>query len=144
MNQIKERHLNATYFVDFVYHEDTNSVWLPHFYKLLKCCFHLQCSGPPPSNAWLDYQNGTLVAVCNVSSVKTAANISWNHEGATRNTQAELDGIFIVESRLELRKETDAENLKCTIRHPDWPEEWIIKPTFRKSKKLSKSWHELF
>lgn len=98
------------------------------------CRFQLRCSGPPASDAWLDFQNGTLVATCNVSSVNTAANISWNHEGAAVSTREELDGVFIVESRLELLKETDAENLKCTIRHPDWPEELTIKPTFRNSK----------
>lgn len=125
--------------MDPVYHDSTNSIWLPHFPEFLMCCFHLQRSGPPASNVWLDFQNGTRVAVCNVSSVKTAANISWNYEGAVTNTQEELDGIFIVESRLELLKETDEENLKCIIRHPDWPEEWILKPTSQKSKELSKS-----
>lgn len=114
-------------------------LWHPHFSEFLMCRFQLHCSGPPASDAWLDYQNGTLVAVCNVSSVKTAANISWNYGGVATNTQKELDGIFIVESRLELLQETDAENLKCIIRHPDWPDEWIKKPTFRESRKLSKS-----
>ncbi|XP_075896111.1 cell surface glycoprotein CD200 receptor 1 isoform X2 [Nelusetta ayraudi] len=88
---------------------------------------------PPSSNAWLERRNGMLVAVCNVSSVKPAANISWNHEGVLVNTQEESDGMFIAESRLELLKETDAETLKCTIRHPDWPEEWILQPKFRES-----------
>lgn len=79
------------------------------------------------------------MAVCNVRSVKTAANISWNHEGAAITTQEELDGYIIVESRLELLEEADAENLQCIIRHPDWPAEWIKKLTLRKSKESLKS-----
>lgn len=102
-------------------------------------CFYLLCSGPPASNAWLEKQNGTLVAVCSVSSVKPAANISWNHEGVPVNTQEELDGMLVVESRLELPKEEDAETLECTIRHPDWPEEWKIKPKSGESKKYVKN-----
>lgn len=117
------------------YQDSTDRVWSPHFSVLLMSCFYLLCSGRPSSNAWLERQNGTVVAVCNVSSVKPAANISWNHEGVLVNTQQESDGMFIAESRLELLKETDAETLECTIEHPDWPEEWIIKHTFIESKK---------
>lgn len=127
---------SKAYFVDLLCTKTAQTEsGLLNFSEMLMSCFYLPCSGPPSWDAWLERQNGTLVAVCKVSSVKHAANISWNHEGVLVNTQAESDGKFIVESRLELLKETDTETLECTIRHPDWPEGLKLKPTFGENKK---------
>lgn len=102
------------------------------FPNSLISCFDPLASVPPDISAMWETQHGKLVAVCRAERGKPAANISWSHEGKPVETQAESDGFFTVESRLELPKGTDTKNLTCVISHPYWSEEQTLEPKPRK------------
>lgn len=78
-------------------------------------CFDLVT---PEIKAWIEYKDNTMVAVCRAENGNPAANISWNH---ARNSSVQqlpgINGLFTVESRLELPEGIDPENLSCTISH---------------------------
>ncbi|XP_026152321.1 cell surface glycoprotein CD200 receptor 1-B isoform X2 [Mastacembelus armatus] len=88
---------------------------------------------PPSISAWLEYKDNKMVAVCKAERSTPAANISWDHseESMTLKTKSS-DGFITVESRLELPKGMDTKNLTCTISHPYWEEERIIRPALQK------------
>ncbi|KAM6956057.1 cell surface glycoprotein CD200 receptor 1 isoform 2-T2 [Lycodopsis pacificus] len=89
---------------------------------------HVAITGPvPPSiSAWFYHEDNKMVAVCKAERGKPAATISWSHTGNISSVTNDSDGFFTVESRLELPKGMDTENLSCAIRHPNWTREKIL------------------
>ncbi|XP_005944946.1 cell surface glycoprotein CD200 receptor 1 isoform X1 [Haplochromis burtoni] len=82
------------------------------------CEIHVNITVTPEIKAWIEYKDNTMVAVCRAENGNPAANISWNH---ARNSSVQqlpgINGLFTVESRLELPEGIDPENLSCTISH---------------------------
>lgn len=75
------------------------------------------------------------MAVCKAEGGQPLANISWSHTGNSSSVETLL-GSHGVESRLELLKGMDTENLSCVIRHPFWKEEKILVPKSPKGQAL--------
>ncbi|XP_078118199.1 cell surface glycoprotein CD200 receptor 1-A isoform X3 [Sander vitreus] len=89
---------------------------------------HVDIKVDPRISAWLEFKDNKMVAVCKAERGKPAANISWSHTGYSSSVEPGLDGFFTVESRLELLEGMDKENLSCSIRHPYWKGEEILRP----------------
>ncbi|KAM7380374.1 hypothetical protein PAMP_003676 [Pampus punctatissimus] len=89
---------------------------------------------PPSISAWLEWKDNKMIAVCKAEKGKPAANISWSHTGnsSTLETQLGLDGLFTVESHLEVPESMDTKNLTCIIRHPYWETQRILEPKHTK------------
>ncbi|XP_070832457.1 cell surface glycoprotein CD200 receptor 1 [Chaetodon trifascialis] len=89
---------------------------------------------PPSASSWLEHEGNKMVAVCVAKRGKPAAHISWSHMGNSSSVKTQLDshGFFTVESRLELPKGMDTQNLSCAISHPYWAEKEILIPKPRK------------
>ncbi|KAM7407245.1 hypothetical protein PAMA_003123 [Pampus argenteus] len=91
---------------------------------------HVSITVPPSISAWLELKDNKMVAVCKAERGKPAANISWSHteNSASLETQRDFDGLFTVESRLEVPESMDTKNLSCIIRHPYWETQKILEP----------------
>ncbi|KAF3843153.1 hypothetical protein F7725_002002, partial [Dissostichus mawsoni] len=74
---------------------------------------------PPRLSSWLETKDNKMVAVCKAEGGNSAANISWSLSGIVSILEVkDRQGLFTVESRLELPEGMDTENLNCSIRHP--------------------------
>ncbi|XP_042370653.1 cell surface glycoprotein CD200 receptor 1-A isoform X2 [Plectropomus leopardus] len=93
---------------------------------------HVAITVPPKILAWLEHKDNKMVAVCRAERGKPAANISWSHGGNSSSKTIDSHGFYTVESRLELLKEMDRENLTCAIRHQSWKGEKILIPELPK------------
>lgn len=88
---------------------------------------HVTITAPPQISFWSEHKGNKTVAVCKAERGNPAANISWSHTGnLTVDTQCGPDGLFTVESHLEIPEGMDTQNLSCIIRHPFWKEEKIL------------------
>ncbi|XP_034549930.1 cell surface glycoprotein CD200 receptor 1-A, partial [Notolabrus celidotus] len=82
---------------------------------------------PPKVSMWLERKENRTVAVCKAESGNPAANISWSRAGNCKsNVSFDSQGLYTVESKLEVLDEVDAANLSCIIRHPCWKEEKML------------------
>ncbi|KAM9346820.1 cell surface glycoprotein CD200 receptor 1-like [Symphorus nematophorus] len=87
---------------------------------------------PPTISSWLERKDNKMVAVCKAERGKPAANITWSHTGnSSEETRTEPNGLFTVESRLELTEGMDTENLRCTIMHLFWKEAQTLRPKLK-------------
>ncbi|KAL3969849.1 polyadenylate-binding protein [Sarotherodon galilaeus] len=82
------------------------------------CEIHVKITVTPEIKAWIDHKDNTMVAVCRAENGNPAANISWN---CARNSSVEqlpgINGLFTVESRLELPEDMNPKDLRCIISH---------------------------
>ncbi|CAI5655799.1 unnamed protein product [Oreochromis niloticus] len=82
------------------------------------CEIHVKIIVTPEIKAWIDHKDNTMVAVCRAENGNPAASISWNY---AQNSSVEqlpgINGLFTVESRLELPEDMDPKNLSCIISH---------------------------
>lgn len=94
------------------------------------CKFHVNIIATPIMKAWLEHKGNTTVAVCRAENGNPAANISWSH---AQNSSVEqlpgINGLFTVESRLELPQSMAPKNLSCIIRYQNLTE--ILLPEFQ-------------
>ncbi|XP_033966035.1 cell surface glycoprotein CD200 receptor 1 [Pseudochaenichthys georgianus] len=89
------------------------------------CEIDVTITVPPRLSSWLETKDNKKVAVCKAEGGNPAANISWSHLGIGNASILEVkdpQGLFTVESRLELLEGMDTENLNCSIRHPSYLE----------------------
>ncbi|XP_047457733.1 cell surface glycoprotein CD200 receptor 1 isoform X2 [Mugil cephalus] len=94
---------------------------------------HVNITVPPSIHAWFERKDNKMVAVCEVVGVNPASNISWSYAGSTLNAnETSLCTKMQCSSRLELPEGMAAENLSCSVRHPFWEQEKILKPELKK------------
>ncbi|XP_028292910.1 cell surface glycoprotein CD200 receptor 1 isoform X2 [Gouania willdenowi] len=93
---------------------------------------------PPKVNAWRELRDGKMVAVCEAEGGNPAANISWSFTGNLLTYKSELsDGLFRVESSLEVPEGVDPENISCVVSHPSWQENRKLVPRLQTGKAYS-------
>ncbi|XP_030614576.1 cell surface glycoprotein CD200 receptor 1-A isoform X2 [Archocentrus centrarchus] len=85
-----------------------------------KCEINVAIVVLPKMDAWLEHKNNTTVAVCRAERGYPAVNISWSHTGSLPVRMSKRNGLFTVESRLELPEAMGPNNLSCIISQQNW------------------------
>ncbi|XP_019208947.1 cell surface glycoprotein CD200 receptor 1-A isoform X2 [Oreochromis niloticus] len=97
------------------------------------CKIYVKIIATPIMKAWLEHKDNTTVAVCRAENGNPAASISWSHaQNSPVQKLPGKNGLFTVESRLELPEGMDPKNLSCIIRYQNLTE--ILFPEFQKVK----------
>lgn len=103
-----------------------------------KCEINVAIAVLPKMDAWLEHKNNIMVAVCTAERGYPAVNISWSHRGSFPVQTSELNGLFTVESRLELPEGMDPKNLSCIISRQNWSK--TLFPKFQQRKETYVPW----